>query len=70
MKDRNRFELILMIVACVLEIAALVCVIAANVDRVAQLVGSLKAKLTDCSLFPCCCKAEDDFDEEFEDWDL
>lgn len=66
-------DLILKIAAVVFALAAVACLVVANLEKISVCAEGLCAKLKDCK--PCCCRCqsadeEDLDDDEFEDWDI
>lgn len=63
-------ELILKITALALALAAAVCLIVANLERISEAVDCLWAKVQakKAGLGGCCEGC--DFEDEFEDWDI
>ena len=65
-------NLILKITAAVLTLAAVICLIMANMDRISDWLAALWAKVQAkkelrCRTCPC---GEGACDDEFEDWDI
>lgn len=65
-------NLILKITATVLALAAIICLVMANMERISDWLASLWAKVQTkkellCRTCPC---AEDACNDEFEDWDI
>ena len=65
-------NLILKITAAVLTLAAVICLVMANMDRISDWLACLWAKVQAkkellCRTCPC---GEGSCDDEFEDWDI
>lgn len=63
---------ILKITAVILTLAAIICLVMANMDRISDWLACLWARVQAkkemlCRTCPC---AEGDYDDEFEDWDI
>jgi hypothetical protein len=70
MKLSNVTKNILTVAAVCLELVAFACVIIAYLDEFTQLFQDIRKMLSSC----CCkCRASDsleNYDDEFEDWDV
>ena len=64
-------NLILKITAAVLTLAAVICLVMANMDRISDWLACLWAKVQAKKELLCrTCPCGSSFDDEFEDWDI
>lgn len=64
-------DLVLKITACVLAAAAVICLVMANMEKISSCLDCLFTKLQEKKSSLCkCCRQSEDWEDEFEDWDV